>query len=273
MIIFDAIVLEQEHLSPILASVVMIGPTIFYLPVGLYVCFGLLHSLRHSTQWLNIVHKVAESNGITEQSAPGSYDTTIIGLRFHPEAIAAWTQIKPSSIKRRQALILLGPVLLQILLFAPHMVDSWTILEAKKNCASAVIQQLDETFSQSFLNTSYDDPHEDYQRAGYHYIARLPKTENFENIHITVTVSNSEKIEDISYWCDVNVNLSKEENMAAAKQGIEKLHEVLLAANPPLYQRNKQKFSTSRMNSEQRFAKVLTTRRSAWMRLSTRTPM
>lgn len=113
------------------------------------------------------------------------------------------------------------------------MVDSWTILEAKKDCAAAVIQQLDETFSQSFSNTSYDDPHEDYQRAGYHYIAWLPKTENFENIHMTVTVSNSGKIEDISYWCDVNVNLSKEENMAAAKQGIEKLHEVLLAANPP----------------------------------------
>lgn len=68
MIIFDAIVLEREHLSPILGSVVMIGPTIFYLPVALYVCFGLLHSLRHSTQWFNIVQKVAASNGITEAS-------------------------------------------------------------------------------------------------------------------------------------------------------------------------------------------------------------
>lgn len=233
MVILDEVFLNCTVSHKLAPPLLMCAPTLFYLPLGFYSRYWVFHQLHYSEKWQNLVRHVLANNGITEESDP-YYQNTLAEFCLNPNGVAELANIKRSSLKWRGFLLLLWPVFLQLLFYVPHMVDSYNIVQQKKDCAYAAIQKLEAVFAPYSANTRYDDPHDDFYRSGYDYYAYLPETEDAYETHIDIGISNFGEIFEISYHSEVNVDLSKEENMTRIKQSFAQLHEILLKVDLPL---------------------------------------
>lgn len=216
--------LNPSLLTIFLSCIASVFYGIFTLYAGLSGGTGL-----HSEKWRTLVTEVAARNYLMP-TTDSFYEEKMAELCASPEAVAKLARMELPSVKRARSLLILIPLLLQVLVFAPQFIRSYQALNEQREATAAVIDQLNAAFSPVCEEIHYDDPRENYRYSRYSFYAYLPATEDIEDPYIWVVVDSDGRIHEVSYYFDVNIQLTKEENMAYAKQSFETLHKILVAS-------------------------------------------
>lgn len=240
LIMIDNVFLYNSTSAWIIGAEIFL-PIVFYLGVVIYAVFSVIFGIR-SKKWKELVQEVAVRTNfqpytvekfdekINKYVPAGSmtYEESVETLSRHPSQVAERIHLELPSVKNLKRLILILPLVLQVVCFIPQFVHSYHAMEARTETAAAVLEQLDTTFSANGLKTSYDDPNEEYRSIGYEFRAYLPETEDYKSIYLSINVAEDGQIHNTWYFCDVNLNRTKEENLAMAAQSFEQLHALLM---------------------------------------------
>lgn len=211
-----------HHLNPPLITILLPQlAAVFYGVLGIYSFLTAFYRER-SKKWNSLIEEITANRYVSQYKFEKINDD--------PAAAAEFIHLDLAPAKKLGFLLLILPIILQILCFIPQLVISHNALEAQKDHAAAIIQQLEDTFAPHCESTLYNDPHEHYHSIGYDYCAYLPESDGIDNRSIKIRVGNDGKISGIAYRCDVNVHLTKDENITIVKETIQTLHALFLSS-------------------------------------------
>lgn len=227
--------------DPLVIGAEIVLPMVFYMGVHIYAQFSYAFGTR-SKRWEALVREIAVRSGFPGYIAEKYDDTTgqygpeeqmtfeesIPLLMRNPEGVAALANVQVPSGKNLKRFILIMPIVLQIVCFIPQFISSAQAMDERREHATMVLEQLDAAFVPGCEKVIWDNPREMYQKSGYAFRAYLPETDGCERIYLWVTVEEDGQIDSIAYYCDVNVERTKDENLALAQQSFEKLHGMLI---------------------------------------------
>lgn len=247
LIAIDQVFLRgSTNITLILAEIML--PVFAYLCIGIYCVFAVLLGVR-TKKWDALVHDVAARNHLQPCTVENfdqktnqyvtkdtlSYEETVCALAGHPYDVAKLAGMKLPNIKHIRRIILLVPIILQILLFIPQLVVSYDAMEERKLHAGAILEQLHTAFTPIAKDVYYDDPKEGYSDAGYDFYAHLADRESDDNTYLHIEVDENGLIYDITYYGNIDVHRTKEENISNVRQGFAQLHSVLLTSGADLF--------------------------------------
>ncbi len=226
LITIDGAFLRNLDMST--ATIMLAGSgSFFYGFFVLYILFVSFSSLR-SEKWITLVKEVAARNGLTPYT-DDQYEEKIKILCGQPAMVAELARVELPSFAQSLKWLIIIPITAQVLLFVPEFISSHNALEAQKDVVSHVLEQLDATYAPNCTDVRYSHPRDGFRHI-YNFYAYLNETEEHKASHINIAVDEDSRIHEISYYCDVDVHLSKEENIAHVKESFEKLHEMLVAS-------------------------------------------
>lgn len=166
----------------------------------------------------------------------------IVGILFEvrksAKHIAELLGIKLPAAKPRVLAILLLPAALLVAITIPSYLDGIQQHHESAAQAAAVVEKLEQVFEASCDSVSADDPAERYKDYGYGVTGRLKDENNDTRSYLAVTVNNNGVVEAVTYSLGIDVNSSKEDNIAQAKADMERLNQALRSADVPFLSPN-----------------------------------
>lgn len=246
LIVTDQVFLRNStNIDVLLAEIIL--PVIAYMALAIY-CFSATLLGVRTKKWDALVHDIAARNHFQPYTIEDidentnrlvnrrtlSYEESLHILSGHPYDVAKLARMELPNVKRIRRMVLLIPLLLQILCFVPQLVVSYEAMEVRKSQAGAVLEQLNSAFIPIAEDVYYDDPQEGYSDTGYDFYAHAAGSQNDNRTYLHVTVEEDGLIYDITYNCDMDIRLTKEENMTKAREGFAQLHAALLASGVDL---------------------------------------
>ena len=100
------------------------------------------------------------------------------------------------------------------------------------------LEKLEQIFEASCDRAYADDPMEYYKDYGYRVTGYLEHEDNDTQSYLSATVNNDGVVEEITYSLDIDVNASKEDNIAQAKADLARLNRALRSADVPFLSPN-----------------------------------
>lgn len=127
--------------------------------------------------------------------------------------------------------IVLLPIFLLTAVYIPQFILSKQNMDSEAAMASKSVYALQQSLQQDCDHVYIDDPKEAYNSNGYQVTGYLYDYNTPLNSYISITVGNDGLINDIRYSIDIDIQLSKEENLETAKLDILKLNVMMNDSN------------------------------------------
>lgn len=162
----------------------------------------------------------------------------LLEVRKSAKRIADIQGIKLPSVKLRVVVIALVPVVALLAVAMPSYMQA--IRESREDAAQAavVVEKLEQVFEASCDRAYADDPMERYKDYGYGVTGYLEHEDNGTQSYLSATVDNDGVVEKITYSLEIDVNASKEDNIAQARADMERLNQALRSADVPFLSPN-----------------------------------
>lgn len=161
----------------------------------------------------------------------------LMDTRKNARAVAEIEGIRLPSVKWQVVGIVLIPVVLLTAASIPAFIRSVERTKAEAETAWVTVQKLETVFEAHCDSTYGNDPRENYQEYGYGVSGRRFHENDVES-YILVTVNNQGLVEDVTYACDVDLNITPEENLAQAAEDIGFFHELLVSGGVEFSEEN-----------------------------------
>lgn len=141
----------------------------------------------------------------------------LMDTRKNARAVAKIEGIRLPSVKLQVVGIVLIPVVLLTAISIPPFVRSVERTKAEAETAWVTIRKLETVFEARCDSAYGNDPRENYQEYGYSVSGRRYHEKDMES-YILVTVNNQGLVESVAYCCDVDIEITPEENLTRAAE-------------------------------------------------------
>lgn len=152
-----------------------------------------------------------------------------MGYEMHANAraVADAFGVEPPKAKKYILPLALIPPLLLISMYVPEYGDSIRSAKNERQVAAESVYALQESFARECAYVSIDDPAERYQDYGYSVRGYLYDLDEEEQSYLSARVGSDGAITEVTYYVDINIRKSKEENRQRAVMDITRLHSLL----------------------------------------------
>lgn len=138
--------------------------------------------------------------------------------------------VKLPSGKKEVFVIVAVPLLLIIGTNIPHYMRAIEHTTQAKQLASAAVEKVETALEQTCTYVYWDDPMENYQDYGYTVRGYVKDSGEPNNTYLAAEVDNEGYVSQVIYNYEVDVSLTKEENLSIALQNFAALHQALQKA-------------------------------------------
>lgn len=144
------------------------------------------------------------------------------------------------NIKKQLIAFAVLPVLIVIGIYIPQYVQGNQAIQEKIAASAEQLQIAEDALSPVCEYVSADDPYENYHDYGYHVSGYLrERGSGTQTCYVYLTFDESGIITEVSYCCEIDINISLEENLRQIEQDFETLEAPLAnlnisVANPEL---------------------------------------
>lgn len=152
----------------------------------------------------------------------------LMDTRKNARAVAKIEGIRLPSVKWQVVGIVLIPVVLLTAISIPPFVRAVERTKAEAETAWVTIQKLERVFEANCDSAYGNDPRENYQEYGYGVSGRRYHDNDMES-YIRVTVNNQGLVESVTYCCDVDIEITPEENLNRAAEDMAFFHDLLVS--------------------------------------------
>lgn len=143
------------------------------------------------------------------------------------DALGIWLP----SAKRQVFVIAILPLLLIVGTSIPHYMQAAAYTDNAKQVASQSVEKVAQSLRNVCRYVHYDDPMEDYRDYGYSVWGYVREIGEDYNSYICVDVDNEGYVTEVSYRYEVNIALTKEENLDTVQSDFATLSAAFRAAN------------------------------------------
>ena len=155
----------------------------------------------------------------------------LLEIRKNAKTVAQLVGVKLPGAVVQVLLIVFVPFLLLSALAVPGYLQSARQIRTAMDVASVAVNELETTFESACDSTYANDPYEHYREYGYDVSGRLYHEGYDVESYILVTVNNEGVVDEVVYCMDIDVNLSKQENLDRCEADMARLNRMLLSAN------------------------------------------
>lgn len=155
----------------------------------------------------------------------------LLEIRKNAKTVAQLVGVKLPGAVVQVLLIVFVPFLLLSALAIPGYLQSARQIRSAMDVACVTVQELEATFETACDSTYANDPHEQYREYGYDVSGSFYHEEGDLESYIRVTVNNEGVVDEVAYCMDIDVNLSKQENLERCEADMARLNRMLLSAD------------------------------------------
>lgn len=155
----------------------------------------------------------------------------LLEIRKNAKTVAQLVGVKLPGAVVQVLLIVFVPFLLLSALAVPGYLQSTRQIRSAMDAACVTVQELETTFDMACDSTYANDPHEQYWEYGYDVSGSFYHKEGDLESYIRVTVNNEGVVDEVAYCMDIDVSLSKQENLERCEADMARLNQMLLSAD------------------------------------------
>ena len=123
------------------------------------------------------------------------------------------------------------PVIVLIVSFIPTYIHDYGIMSHRQEIIVESIDKITDSLYQECDYVYSDDPYEYYSDYGYYISGYLDDDEDRDYAYVNVTVNSQGLINGVNYSIDVDVNASKQDNLALVQSTLTTFNNLLNEAN------------------------------------------
>ncbi len=151
--------------------------------------------------------------------------------RANIKKVADALEIRLPSAKRQVLVIAILPLLLIIGTSIPHYIQAAAYTNNARRVAYSAVGEVAKSFQDVCGYVHYDDPREDYRDYGYSVWGYVKDIGEDYNSYISVEIDNEGYVTEVSYQHEVDIALSKEENLDTAQSNFATLNAAFRQAD------------------------------------------
>ena len=136
----------------------------------------------------------------------------------------------PSTSKYYLACISI-PIMVLIVSFIPSYIQDYNIMSKQQAIIANSIDKISDSLYEECDYVYSDDPYEYYDEYGYYISGYLSDENGDDYAYVSVTINSEGLINGINYSIDVDVNISKEDNLALLQSTLTTLNSLLNEAD------------------------------------------
>ncbi len=171
--------------------------------------------------------------GLEAAGAVGAIGITV-GMNWemlsNARRVASVCNIQIPKAKKYVIPLVLVPLALLVGLYIPEYADSMRVVKEEKQLAAETVYHLQEEFEKTCYYVSADDPFEEYQDYGYSVYGYLYDFDE-QRSYLSVRVGNDGLVTEVIYHVELDIQKSKQENMALLEKDLKRLYGLLSEAD------------------------------------------